>query len=137
MERVKVILANKDIKAFREWCSSQTSFELAETLTQLNQITDQLLFFRLLQTEIASEVFTHIPTEQQKLLISNFSSSELQTMLDELYTDEVVDLIEEMPHNIAKRIYRNITNPEERATINKLLKYSDDKVGSIMSVNLV
>lgn len=131
------ILQKRDVKLFRQWCLTLTPSEIAHQLSMLEDPMQQLLFFRMLRIDTAAEVFTYLATEEQSRLIAHFTSTELSNIINELYTDEVVDLIEEMPHNISRKIYRSVANPEERSMINKLLKYDDDQVGSVMSVDLV
>lgn len=96
-----------------------------------------MIYFRMLKTTVASDVFTSLENPAQKELIANFSNKEINSIVEELYTDEIVDIIEEMPSAISKKIYRSIKNPEERTIVNRLLKYNDDQVGSIMAVNII
>ncbi|MBE5039190.1 magnesium transporter [Ructibacterium gallinarum] len=98
--------------------------------------TDLPLLFRLLPKEAAAEVFVEMDNDQQEFLISAFSDTELKEVLDELYVDDAVDLIEEMPASVVKRILR-YTDPETRKSINQLLQYPKDSAGSIMTIEYV
>ena len=98
--------------------------------------TDLPLLFRLLPKEAAAEVFVEMDNDQQEFLISAFSDKELKEVLDELYVDDAVDLIEEMPASVVKRILR-YTDPETRKSINQLLQYPKDSAGSIMTIEYV
>ncbi len=94
------------------------------------------LFFRLLPKEEAAETFVELDNDAQEMLIHAFSDNELREVIDELYLDDTVDIIEEMPATIVKRILKN-TDSQTRASINTLLKYPEDSAGSIMTPEFV
>ena len=94
------------------------------------------LVFRLLPKELAAEVFVELESDDQELLITSFSNAELKEVLDELYLDDAVDLVEEMPANVVTRILKH-TDPETRKSINEILKYPEDSAGSIMTTEYV
>ena len=94
------------------------------------------LVFRLLPKELAAEVFVELEADDQELLIKSFSNAELKEVLDELYLDDAVDLVEEMPANVVTRILKH-TDPETRKSINEILKYPEDSAGSIMTTEYV
>lgn len=96
----------------------------------------KIILFRLLPKEEAAEVFVELDNDVQEKLIASFSDTELKEVIDELYLDDTVDIIEEMPATIVKRILRN-TDSETRASINTLLKYPEDSAGSIMTPEFV
>ena len=96
----------------------------------------RLLFFRLLSKEEAADTFVELDGDTQEALIHAFSDSELREVIDELYLDDTVDLIEEMPATVVKRILKN-TDAETRASINTLLRYPEDSAGSIMTPEFV
>ena len=92
-----------------------------------------MLLFRLLPKELAADVFVEMDTELQEQLINAFSDKELEELMDGLYMDDTVDLIEEMPANVVKRILKQ-TDPKMRGKINELLNYPEDSAGSIMTI---
>ncbi|MBQ2925968.1 MAG: magnesium transporter, partial [Ruminiclostridium sp.] len=94
------------------------------------------LLFRLLPKELAAETFVEMEPEAQELLIQGFSDNELKEVVDELYVDDAVDLVEEMPANVVKRILKQ-ADPEMRKMINEILKYPEDSAGSIMTTEYV
>ena len=96
----------------------------------------RLIMFRLLPKEEAAETFVELDIDSQEALIHAFSDNELREMMDELYLDDAVDLIEEMPASVVKRILKNTDN-ETRKSINTLLKYPEDSAGSIMTPEFV
>ena len=97
---------------------------------------DILLLYRLLPKELASETFAYIDSEQQEKLIMAFSDKEIRDVLDELFLDDTVAIIEEMPANVVSRILRN-ADSETRDKINELLHYPKDSAGSIMTPEYV
>ena len=94
------------------------------------------LLFRLLSKELAAESFVEMDSDLQESLIRGFSDNELRQVMDELYVDDAVDIIEEMPANVVRRILRH-TDPDMRKMINEILKYPDDSAGSIMTTEYV
>ena len=99
-------------------------------------IEQRILFFRLLPKEEAAETFVELDNDTQEMLIHAFSDNELREVIDELYLDDTVDIIEEMPATIVKRILKS-TDSQTRASINTLLKYPEDSAGSIMTPEFV
>ena len=97
---------------------------------------EQLKFFRLLPKELASDVFVETDTDTQERLIKAFTDKELKEVIDDMFLDDTVDIIEEMPANVVKRILKN-ADPENRKQINALLEYPDDTAGSIMTPEYV
>ena len=94
------------------------------------------LMFRLLAKEQAAETFVEMEPEAQELLIRGFSDNELKEILDELYADDAVDIVEEMPANVVKRILKT-ADPELRTSINQILRYPEYSAGSIMTTEYV
>ncbi|MBR5284013.1 MAG: magnesium transporter [Clostridia bacterium] len=94
------------------------------------------VLFRILPKELASEAFVEMDYDSQEVLIRAFTDKELKEVLDELFVDDAVDLIEEMPAGVVKRILRN-TDPETRRVINQILNYPEDSAGSIMTTEYV
>ena len=95
-----------------------------------------LILFRLLNKELAAETFVEMSTDNQEYLINTFSDAELKSVFEELFVDDTVDIIEEMPANVVKRIL-NQSDAETRQYINQILKYPEDSAGSLMTVEYV
>lgn len=95
-----------------------------------------IVFFRLLPKELASDVFIEFDADTQETLIKAFTDKELKAVIDDMFLDDTVDVIEEMPANVVKRILKN-SDPENRKQINELLAYPDDTAGSIMTPEFV
>ena len=94
------------------------------------------LMFRLLPKELAAETFVEMEPEDQELLIQGFSDNELKEVLDELYVDDAVDIVEEMPANVVRRILSQ-ADPEMRQSINQILRYPENSAGAWMTTEYV
>ena len=94
------------------------------------------IVFRLLPKEIAADTFVEMSPDSQKLLINCFTDAELKAVLDDMFLDDTVDVIEEMPANVVKRIL-NQTDPQSRKWINEVLKYPKDSAGTLMTMEYV
>lgn len=92
--------------------------------------------FRLLPKTLAAEAFVEMETETQETLLSSLTDNEMKEVMEELYIDDTVDIIEEMPANVVKRMLKN-TDPESRKAINEILKYPADSAGSLMTTEYV
>ncbi len=109
--------------------------DLAEIFSELDE-TDLPIIFRLLPKELAAETFVEMNSAQQELLIRSFSDKELKLIIDDLFVDDTVDIIEEMPANVVRRILQQADN-ETRKEINEILKYPKDSAGSIMTTECI
>ncbi len=94
------------------------------------------LIFRLLPKELAYETFSYLDSDMQEQLILAFSDKEIRDLVDELFLDDTVDIIEEMPANVVNRILKN-TDEATRRQINELLAYPDDSAGSVMTTEFI
>lgn len=116
--------------------------DIAQLLSELVEEQDEFgekeltLIFRVLPKELAAEAFTYMDSDLQMVLINAFSDRELKAVLDELFLDDTVDIIEEMPANVVSRILKN-ADPAKRKQINELLNYPEDSAGSIMTTEFV
>ncbi|MGI6014250.1 MAG: magnesium transporter [Oscillospiraceae bacterium] len=129
------LLENKKYSTLRDILITMNPADIAVLFDDLAENTLPLLF-RLLPKELAAETFVEMDSDSQELLIRGFSDNELKEVVDELYVDDAVDIVEEMPANVVSRILRQ-ANPEMRTTINEILKYPSDSAGSIMTTEFV
>ena len=135
MEQVEDLVERKRWPQLRDMLLLLEPADIAQILGELPE--DRLpLLYRLLPKELAAEVFVEMEPEEQELLIKSFSDAELKEVLDELYVDDTVDIIEEMPATVVKRILKQ-TDPETRRSVNEILKYPEDSAGSIMTTEFV
>ena len=125
-------------KNYRELRELVGNFPAPDVADIFSEIPDEYhtVLFRLLPKELAAETFIEMDAETQKRLIESFTDRELSEILSELYIDDTVDIIEEMPAFIVKRILKSSTDTD-RATINALLKYPKDSAGSLMTTEYV
>ena len=136
LEELLQLVEQKQFRRLRTLLDDMNWVDIAEFLDELGP-EDTILVFRLLPKETAAEVFTELEdTDDQERLINALSDQELREVLDELYMDDTVDLIEDMPANLVDRILRN-TDRSTRSQINQLLNYPKDSAGSIMTTEFV
>ncbi len=135
IDEILTLIENKEFVKLRSTLSDLNAPDIALILEEIPQ-EYILRIFRLLPKELAAEVFVEMETETQEHLIGIFSDIELREMLDEIFVDDTVDIIEEMPANVVKRILRQ-SDPETRSQINKILNYPKDSAGSIMTIEYV
>lgn len=135
LERAKALLDEKKYAELRKMLTEVPAADIGEMFEEIpkNQFA---ILYRILPKELAADVFVELDPDFQQILIESFSDRELREVLDELYMDDTVDLIEEMPATVVKRILANST-PEDRKTVNELLKYPEDSAGSIMTTEFV
>lgn len=130
------LVARRQLRALRQELGSMNEVDIAGFLDELSA-EQMLLVFRLLPKELASEVFAYLEdSDDQEKLINALSDQELREVLRELYLDDTVDIIEDMPANVVSRILRN-TDPSTRSQINQLLNYPKDSAGSIMTTEFI
>ena len=134
-EEILSLLEEKKYAAIRDLFVEMNPADIAAILNDLPKERTPILF-RLLPKELAAETFVEMDTDIQTHLIKGFSDTELRDVLDEMFVDDAVDIVEEMPANVVKRILSN-TDADTRAVINKILQYPDDSAGSIMTVEYV
>ncbi len=132
---IRTLLENKRYSTIKDILITLNAADIAAIFAELEPEILPLLF-RLLPKELAAETFVEMDPDQQQLLITRFSDTELKEVIDELYIDDAVDLVEEMPANVVKRILFQ-ADPETRKLINELLKYPEDSAGSIMTTEFV
>ncbi len=135
MKTIMALLQTKRYASIKDILGTLKPADVAAMFDELGPENLSVLF-RLLPKEQAAETFVEMDEEAQELLIRSFSDSELKAVLDEMYVDDAVDLIEEMPANVVKRILRQ-ADPETRKSINEILKYPEDSAGSIMTTEYV
>lgn len=129
------LLKNKEFKAVKSILDIMNAVDIAELLSDLDD-KELIQAFRLIQKSKAAEVFTEMSNSMQAYLVEKFSEKELMDILDDLYMDDTVDLLEELPANLVTRIL-DYVDPEKRAQINTLLNYPEDSTGSIMTTEYV
>ena len=135
LKTIEELIESKRYAELRDRLSPLEAADIASICADLPEERIPLVF-RLLPKELAAEVFVELDSDQQELLIRGFSNTELKEVLDELYLDDTVDIVEEMPAGVVKRILQH-SDPEMRKSINDILKYPEDSAGSIMTTEFV
>ena len=129
------LLEEKKYATLRDILATMNPMDIAGLFDGLDEKQIPLMF-RLLPKDIAADVFVELESDSQEMLIKSFSNTELESILDELYLDDTVDIIEEMPSNVVKRILK-YSDPDTRKEINKILQYPEDSAGSIMTTEFI
>ena len=129
------LLQQRQFKAVRSILDVMNEVDIASLLSDLND-RELALAFRLIPKDKAAEVFSNMETSMQTYLVEIFSEKELKELLDDLYMDDTVDLLEELPANLVKRILDTVS-ASDRSLINQLLNHPEDSAGSIMTTEYV
>ena len=135
IEEMSALLEEKKMKQLQCMLEENDEFDVAEFMTELpnNQMA---MVFRMLSKEQAAAVFAELESEEQEYIINSITDSELGSILDELYLDDTVDMMEELPANVVKRVMR-IATPDTRKLINQYLNYPENSAGSIMTAEFI
>lgn len=129
------LLAQREFKAVRSILDVMNEVDIASLLSTLTD-KELALAFRLIPKDKAAEVFSNMDTSMQTYLVAMFTEKELKELLDDLYMDDTVDMLEELPANLVKRILATVS-ASDRSMINQLLNYPEDSAGSIMTTEYV
>ena len=129
------LLAQREFKAVRSILDVMNEVDIASLLSTLSD-KELALAFRLIPKDKAAEVFSNMDTSMQTYLVTMFTEKELKELLDDLYMDDTVDMLEELPANLVKRILATVS-ASDRSMINQLLNYPEDSAGSVMNVDYI
>ena len=132
---LQVLLSEKKYTTIRDILITMNPADIAAVFTGVAK-EQQPLLFRLLPKELAAESFVEMESEDQETLIRGISDSELKQVMDELYVDDAVDIVEEMPANVVQRILAQ-SDPQMRKEINEILQYPENSAGSVMTTEYV
>ena len=133
-ERILEMLERKQYKELKEELENNMyPVDLADILEEFDQ-KHMVMVFRLLAKEEAAETFTYMNSDMREILIGALTDSELEEVMEEMYLDDTVDVLEEMPANVVDRLLL-ATDEEKRTQINQLLQYPEDSAGSVMNVD--
>ena len=137
-ERLLELVHSKRLKALQQELEEMNQFDIAEFITELGEedSVKMATVFRLLSKERGAEVFAELDAPEQQEIINSITDKELGEIVEDMYVDDAVDMMEELPANIVKRVMRAAT-PETRALINQYLKYPENSAGSIMTAEFV
>lgn len=136
MEDILELIEEKHYSKVKKLLSEMLVPDVAELLENIKSNSDLVITFRLLPKSLGAEVFSYISPELQQTLVELLSDKEIGYIIEELYIDDAVDFIDEMPANVVEKVLKTSTK-ETRQTINKLLMYKDNTAGSIMTTEFV
>lgn len=132
---LRKLLLEKKYQTLKDILVTLEPADISAVFEELDE-EQMTLLFRLLPKELAAETFAELEPESQEVLIRGFSDRELREVVNELYVDDAVDLVEEMPANVVKRILAQ-ADPQMRKEINEVLRYPENSAGSIMTTEYV
>lgn len=135
LEQIAELCTNGEISALRELLCELNVVDVALLIEELEP-KDKLRSFRVLPKDISAEVFAYLEAETQAELVRSITDSELERLLDEMFLDDTVDFLEEVPASVVTRVLAH-SDPETRKLINKFLNYPDDCAGSLMTIEMV
>lgn len=136
LDEILILLEERNYAVLKPLLSSMNAIDLAEVFEETERDADLLILFRILPKDLAAETFVEMDSDVKEKLIHKLNDRELKAVMDELFLDDAVDLIEEMPASVVKRVLAQ-SDSETRAYINELLKYPKDSAGSIMTIEFV
>ena len=136
LDEILMLLEERNYAVLKPLLSSMNAIDLAEVFEETERDADLLILFRILPKDLAAETFVEMDSDIKEKLIHKLNDRELKAVMDELFLDDAVDLIEEMPASVVKRVLAQ-SDSETRAYINELLKYPKDSAGSIMTIEFV
>lgn len=134
-EKILELVGEKKYGLVKQLLSEMNPADVAAVFEEIPE-NEQPVIFRIMPKELAAEVFVEMDSDMQQRLIEGFSDAELRDVMNELFMDDTVDIIDEMPANVAKRILQQ-TDAKTRKMINQLLAYPDDSAGSIMTTEYI
>lgn len=134
-EQFKELIKNKQLKEAKALIENLNEVDVAILIDELDPTTGTVVF-RMLPKDIAADVFANFDSEQQQAIIRSSTDAEIKAIMDELYFDDKVDMLEEMPSNVVNSLLK-YSAPEERNLINQFLKYPENSAGSLMTIEYV
>ena len=135
-EEIAQLLSQRNFAVLKPLIATMNATDLAKVFEEIENEADLLLLFRILPKDLAAETFVEMDGDLKEHLISKLNDKELRAVMDELFVDDVVDIVEEMPASVVKRVLSQ-SDSETRAYVNEILKYPKDSAGSIMTVEFV
>ena len=136
VSKILELIKEKKIREIKKELANLEEIDIAEVMNELPLDSNLLLVFRLLDKDMSTEIFANLDSEEQEYIINSITDKEISTIIEDLFTDDAVDMLEEMPATVVKRVLKNAT-PDTRNLINQFLKYPDSSAGSVMTSEFV
>lgn len=130
------LLAKNQLKQLKDELSDMAYPDIAEFIMDLEDDALAVKIFRILSKDISADVFAYLEPDRQSVIVSSITDSEIARLMDDLFLDDAVDFLEEVPANIVRRVLAN-TDRETRELINRFLKYPENSAGSVMTIEMV
>ena len=133
---LRSLLEDNNLKLLRDELADMAYPDIAEFIMEFDDDKIAVRLFRILPKDISADVFAYLDLDNQQAIVQSITDSEIQRLMDDLFVDDAVDFLEEVPANIVRRVLAN-TNRETRDTINRFLKYPENSAGSVMTNEMV
>ena len=130
------LLEDNKLKLLRDELADMAYPDIAEFIMEFDDDKTAVRLFRILPKDISADVFAYLDLDNQQAIVQSITDSEIQRLMDDLFVDDAVDFLEEVPANIVRRVLAN-TDKETRDTINRFLKYPENSAGSVMTNEMV
>ncbi len=135
-EIISKMLSNNKFSALKDLLAEMNIVNIAHAIEETETPEDQVRIFRLLPKSSSAQVFSYLDSDAQSSIVDAITNSELKFLMEDMFLDDAVDFLEEVPANVVTRVLAH-TNPDTRNLINKFLKYPDNSAGSIMTIEMV
>ena len=135
MQEILELILNNQLNAARSELIKQNPVDIAHFLEEI-PLEKILIIFRILPKDLAADVFTYMSSEQKQYIVENITEKEIRSILDELFLDDTVDFLEEMPANFVKKVLRS-ADEKTRKLLNQFLSYPENSAGSVMTIEYV
>ncbi len=133
---LRSLLEDNNLKLLRDELADMAYPDIAEFIMEFDDDKIAVRLFRILPKDISADVFSYLDLDNQQAIVQSITDSEIQRLMDDLFVDDAVDFLEEVPANIVRRVLAN-TDKETRETINRFLKYPENSAGSVMTNEMV
>ena len=135
-EIITKMLLNNKFSALKELLTEMNVVDIAQAIEDMDNAENQVRVFRLLPKDSSAEVFSYLDSDTQSAIVEAITTSELKFLMEDMFLDDAVDFLEEVPANVVTRVLAH-TSPETRNLINKFLKYPENSAGSIMTIEMM
>lgn len=130
------LVEENDLKSLKAHLIEMNYVDIAEFIMLIENEKTAVMVFRILPKDMSADIFAYLDTDWQQLIVQSITDKEIERLMDDLFVDDAVDFLEEVPANVVRRVLAN-TDKETRETINRFLKYPDNSAGSVMTIEMV
>lgn len=135
-EALHALVSQGELKQLKQELGEMPYADVAEFIMSIDDERTAVKIFRILPKDSSADVFAYLDSDSQEIIVRRFTDKEIQRLMDDLYVDDAVDFLEEVPANIVRRVLAN-TDKETRDIINRFLEYPDNSAGSVMTIEMV